>query len=265
MNDAPATGLFNDGKAYERLMGRWSRLVGEQFLAWLDAPTGLRWLDVGCGNGAFTEELVARAAPSAVAAVDPSDGQLAHARTRPGMARVDFKTAGAQELPFADAGFDVAVMALAISFVPDPVRAVAEMARVVRRGGIVATYMWDFQAGGVPVHPISVAMKSLGLEPPHPPNPEASRAETLHALWEGAGLESIEARAISIPVTFSSFEDFWDSSTLPVGPVGKAMGALTPVAKEQLRARLREQLPIAADGRIAYEGRANAIKGRVPA
>ena len=228
------------------------------------APKGVRWLDVGCGNGAFTEELVARAAPSAVAAIDPSEGQLAYARTRPGAEIVDFRKAGAQELPFGDAAFDVAVMALVISFVPDAVRAVAEMVRVVRPGGIVATYMWDFAAGGVPVNPISVAMKSLAMDPPVPPNPQASRADALQALWEGAGLESIEARVITIPVAFSSFDDFWESCTLPVGPIGKAMEALSPPGKEQLRARLREQLPAASDGCIAYEGRANAIKGRVP-
>jgi len=176
---------------------------------------------------------------------------------------VTFQKAGAQELPFANAGFDVAVMALVISFVPDPARAVAEMARVVRPGGIVATYMWDFPAGGVPVSPISVAMKSLDMEPPLPPNPEASRAEALQSFWEEAGLESIEARVIVIPVAFSSFEDFWESNTLPVGPVGKAMGALSAADKERLRVRLREQHPVGSDGRIVYEGRANAIKGRV--
>ena len=82
--------LFTDGEAYERLMGRWSRLVGEAFLDWLDIPKGLRWLDVGCGNGAFTEELIARCAPATVIAIDPSDDQLAYARTRRGVKRQNF-------------------------------------------------------------------------------------------------------------------------------------------------------------------------------
>jgi len=255
---------FGDGKAYERLMGRWSRLVGAQFIAWLDAPKGVRWLDVGCGNGAFTEELVTRCAPAAVVAIDPSEGQLAFARTRPATAMLDFRAAGAHELPFPDASFDVAVMALVISFVPDPARAVAEMARVVRPGGIVATYMWDFENAGAPVSPVSAAMRSLGLAAPGPPAPEASRSEVLHDLWERAGLESIESRPISITVAFPDFDDCWESNSLPVGPVGVAIEAMSATAKDELRTRLREQLPIATDGRIAYESRANAIRGRVP-
>jgi SAM-dependent methyltransferase len=259
-----ATTLFSDGKGYERMMGRWSRLVGDEFLGWLDAPKGAHWLDVGCGNGAFTEEIVARCAPAAVAAIDPSEGQLAFARTRPATAVVDFRNAGAQELPFPGESFDVAVMALAISFVPDPQHAVIEMARVVRPGGIVATYMWDFAAGGSPLNPVVEAMKSLGLDPPLPPHPEASRTDVLQSLLEGAGLQSIEARPISITVVFSSFDDFWESNSLPVGPVGKAVDAMSPAAKVELRVRLREQFPIDAEGRISFESRANAIKGRVP-
>ena len=259
-----ATALFSDGKGYERHMGRWSRLVGEEFLAWLDAPKGVHWLDVGCGNGAFTEELVARCAPAAVSAVDPSEGQLAFARIRPGTAMVDFRNAGAQELPFPSATFDVAVMALVISFVPDPACAVIELARVVRPGGIVATYMWDFAAGGTPLKPVVEAMRALGLDPPLPPRTEASRSDVLQDLWERAGLESIEARPISITVAFSNFDDFWESNSVPIGPLGKAIEAMSPAAKEALRVRLSEQLPIAADGRIAFESHANAIKGRVP-
>jgi SAM-dependent methyltransferase len=238
--------LFTDGNAYERHMGRWSRLAGAEFLAWLDAPANLRWLDVGCGNGAFTEELVTRAAPSAVVAIDPSEGQLAFARTRAGTEMVDFRNAGAQELPFPDASFEV-----------------AEMARVVRPGGIVATYMWDFAKGGVPLNPVTIAMRSLGLTPPSPPRPEASGAEVMHALWSGAGLEEIQSRAITITVAFADFEDFLESNSLPVGPLGKAIQEMSPAGQEQLRARLREQNPAGADGRIVFESRANAIKGKV--
>lgn len=98
---------FADGEAYERLMGRWSRPVGEQFLDWLDVPNGLRSLDVGCGNGAFTEALLARCAPRAVIAIDPSAGQISFARTRPAAKKKEFRVANAQALPFADDSFDV--------------------------------------------------------------------------------------------------------------------------------------------------------------
>jgi ubiquinone/menaquinone biosynthesis C-methylase UbiE len=257
--------MFSDGKAYERMMGRWSKLVGRIFLDWLDPPPNLRWVEVGCGNGAFTEELIARCAPGAVSAIDPSEGQLAFARTRPGAKLAQFQIGDAQALPFADRGFDAAVMALVITFLPDPAKAVREMARVVKPGGLVATYMWDTEAGGVPLAPIEVALKSLGKAPPSRVNPAASRRDTMQAFWQAAGLQAIETREIRIPVVYSSFDDFCESNLVPIGPSGQVISAMSPNEKEHLKARLREQLPIGPDGRIAYEAFANAVKGRVPA
>ena len=256
--------LFTDGEVYERLMGRWSRLVGEQFLDWLDLPKGVRWLDVGCGNGAFTEELISRCSPATVIAIDPSDDQLAYARTRPGAKMAGFQVGDAQKIPFDDGSFDVAIMALVLSFLPDPAKAVAEMARVVRPGGWVATYMWDLPGGGAPVTPIYAAVKSLGSAPPLPPRPGDSRQDAMKELWKKAGLEAIDTRVIRISVAFADFDDFWNSNTVPVGPQGKLIQAMSPSAREQLRTRLREHLPVASDGRIVYKSFANAVKGRVP-
>jgi len=261
MTEAP--NLFGDGKAYERLMGRWSQLAGEKFLDWLDAPKNLRWLDAGCGNGAFTEVLMARCAPASVVGVDPSEGQLAFARARPGTKGADFRVADAQALPFADSSFDAASMALVIVFIPDPIKAARELNRVVRPGGIAATYMWEFP-DGFPFVSLALAMKDLGLTPPERPNVEASARDAMRAIWENAGFAALETAVIRIRVHFSSFDDFWDSSTVPVGPSGKALSALAPSVREQLKTRLRERLPIAADGTIAYEAFANAVKGVVP-
>jgi SAM-dependent methyltransferase len=258
-----AGNLFDDGQAYERLMGRWSRLAGETFLDWLDAPPRLRWLDVGCGGGAFTEVLIARCAPAEVIAIDPSEGQLAYARARPGVKLAQFRVGDAQALPFADGSFDAAVMALVITFLSDPGKAVAEMARVVRPGGWVATYMWDVPGGGNPVHPIYAGMESLGTWR-RPPGAAVSRLGTMQALWADAGLETIDTRVILVPIMYSDFDDFWKSNSVPVGPQGKAIHEMSPSAREQLRARVREQVPIASDGRITYEAFANAVKGRVP-
>ena len=126
---------FDDGAAYDRYMGKWSELVGEAFLDWLAPRPGLRWLDVGCGSGAFTAMLVARCAPVAVQGIDPSEGQLAYARARAALRTAQFCQGDAMALPFADDTFDAAVMPLVIFFVPDPARGVAEMARVVCPGG----------------------------------------------------------------------------------------------------------------------------------
>ena len=154
---------FEDGAAYERMMGTWSRLAGEVFLDWLMPGPDLRWTDIGCGNGAFTELLVDRCAPAEVQAVDPSEAQLAFARTRPAAEIAQFQQGDAMALPFADNRFDVAVMALVIFFVPDPAKGVAEMVRVVGPGGTVAAYAWDMLGGGFPGDPIQAQMRAMGL------------------------------------------------------------------------------------------------------
>jgi ubiquinone/menaquinone biosynthesis C-methylase UbiE len=255
--------MFSDGKVYERMMGRWSKRVGVQFLDWLSPPKNLKWVEVGCGNGAFTEELIARCAPLEVSAVDPSEGQLAFARTRPGAKMAQFQIGDAQALPFADKTFDAAAMALVITFIPDPAKAVAEMARVVRPGGMVATYMWDIAAGGLPLAPVGRAFKAMGKDYARV-SETASNRDAMQSLWQGAGLQSVETRVIRIPVNFSSFDDFCESSLVPIGPAGQVLKAMSAAETEQLKARLREQLSIAADGSIAYEAFANAVKGRVP-
>jgi ubiquinone/menaquinone biosynthesis C-methylase UbiE len=256
--------MFADGKAYERFMGRWSQLVGAKFLDWLDPPKNLRWIDVGCGNGAFTELLISRCSPAAVAGIDPSDGQIAYASTRPGAKLAQFRVADAQSLPFDDNSFDAASMALVISFVPDPVKAAREMARVVKPGGMVATYMWDMPSGGQPNNAIYLALQSLGIEALRAPGFMNSAHDAMRAIWQQAGLQSVDMQVIRIPVVYSSFDDFWEIATLPVGPTSQTVSKLSPDMREKYQQRLREILPIAADGRIAYEAFANAVKGRVP-
>jgi SAM-dependent methyltransferase len=254
--------LFNDGAAYERLMGRWSRRVGDVFLDWMEARKGFRWLDIGCGTGAFTEQVIQGCAPAAIVGIDPSAEQLAFAGKRAGLASAEFRVGDAQDLPFPDNSFDIAVMALVIHFVPDPAKAVTEMARVLHRGGQAATYVWDYTTGGSPVAPVPAAMKAIGLAPPAPPSPTATSLAALETFWRAAGFVQIETRTIDILVEFADFEEFWDSMTVPVGPAGMAIARLSPDTRERLRSALRERMPLTADGRVVYEARANAIKGR---
>jgi hypothetical protein len=138
------------------------------------------------------------------------------------------------------------------------------MARVVRPGGWVATYMWDILNGGAPTTPIYMAIESLGSTLPVRPNPAASRLEAMRGFCETAGLEAVETRVIRIPVRYADFDDFWDSNTVPVGPQGKVIAGMSPGEREQLRVRLRKHLPATSDGRIVYESFANAAKGRMP-
>jgi SAM-dependent methyltransferase len=255
---------FEDGAAYDLGMGRWSLVAGGIFLDWLAPDVGLRWLDVGCGSGAFTELLAQRCAPTETQGVDPSEAQLAFARTRPGVHGATFQRGDAMALPFPDDRFDAAVMALVIFFVPDPAKGVAEMARVIRPGGTVAAYAWDMQSGGFPFAPIQAEMRALGVMPPLPPSVDASRKDVLLELWTNAGLEAIETREIVPRRTFADFDEYWAASTI-TGSMRPTLAGMAPGDVEQLKARVRERLTADAQGRIIHEARANAIKGRVSA
>jgi SAM-dependent methyltransferase len=254
---------FEDGDAYERTMGVWSRLAGEVFLDWLAPRPGLRWIDIGCGSGAFIELIVERYAPAEVQGIDPSEGQLAFARRRPASRLARFREGDAMALPFPENNFDAAIMALVIFIVPDPVKGVAEMVRVVCPDGTVATYAWDMFGGGFPLESIRREMQALGLALPVPPSPEASRHDTLQDLWTGAGLDAIETRTITVQRTFADFEDF-STTSLMHASMRAAAAAMAVNDVELLKTRMRMRLPGDAAGRIICGARANAIKGRVP-
>lgn len=259
---SPEQAVFSDGANYERFMGRWSARVASTFLEWLAPPPGLRWLDVGCGNGAFTEQIVTRCAPKGVFGLDPSEGQIAYARSRHGVPNVDFQRGDAEALPFVDATFDIAAMALVISFVPNQARAVAEMRRVVRPGGCVGAYMWNLAEGGLPAQPIVEAMRVMGLT--YPARGKAG-LDHLSTLWRGASLQSVETRVIHISIDFLDVDDFWETNTAPGTPIGEAVSKLSPHDRERLRKQVQETLPKSADGTISFGAHANAIKGYVPA
>jgi len=254
---------FEDGAAYERMMGAWSRLTGNIFLDWLAPRPGLRWIDIGCGSGAFSELLAERCAPAEVQGIDPSEAQLAFARTRPAARVAQFRLGDAMALPFPNDRFDAAVMALVIFFVPTPPKGVAEMVRVVAPGGTIATYAWDIVGGGRPTEPIDAELRAMGLTPPLPPSFRASRMDSLRELWTGAGLETIETREIIMERSFPDFDDFW-ATTVTSASVAPVIAGMASAEAKRLKMRVRERLPPDAAGRITYGGRVNAIKGLKP-
>jgi ubiquinone/menaquinone biosynthesis C-methylase UbiE len=254
---------FDDGAAYEKMMGAWSRLAGGTFIDWMALSHGLRWIDVGCGNGAFTELLVERCAPAEVQGIDPSEGQLAFARTRPASRVATFSQGTAMALPFTERKFDAAVMALVIFFVPEPAKGVAEMARVVRPGGTIAAYAWDILGGGFPIEPVLAEMRAMGMKTPSPPSVEASRIDAMHELLTGAGLDAVETREITVQRTFADFDEMWTTNLL-APTVGQTLAGLPPADIERLRQQVRARVPADSAGRITYGARANAVKGRVP-
>jgi SAM-dependent methyltransferase len=253
---------FDDGAAYEDFMGKWSRLVGANFLDWLAPGPGGRWVDVGCGNGAFTELLVERCAPRHVQGIDASQEQIAYARRRFAGGSLQFDVGDAMALPYPDRSFDAAVMALVIFFVPDAAKSVAEMTRVVGPGGSVSTYAWDILGGGFPFESLQQEMTALGPTPLWPPSVEASRMESLQALWHGAGMTEIETRRITVERTFDDFDSFWRIAQ--TGPrLSPRIKEMSTGDREQLRMRMRARSVADGDGRITCRAWANAIKGRV--
>jgi ubiquinone/menaquinone biosynthesis C-methylase UbiE len=255
---------FDDGASYERMMGTWSRLAGAVFIDWLAPPSGLKWIDVGCGNGAFTEHLVELCAPAEVHGFDPSEAQIAFARTRPAARLAKFGHGNAMALPASDNTFDAATMALVIFFVPDPARGVADMVRVVRPGGLIAAYAWDITGGGFPLEPIRIEMRAIGLTPRDPPSVEASGIETMRKLWSAAGLEEVETREITVQRTFADFEDFWATSLIG-SSIAPTVAAMAPKDVEQLKMRVHARMLADDAGRVTCGARANAVKGRLPA
>lgn len=251
---------FTDGSAYERFMAPWSRSAGTLFLDWLEQRQGLDWADIGCGNGAFTELLLARWSPAFVCAIDPSNEQIAAARRRISAKQVELSVGDAMALPYADARFDVAVMALVLFFVPDPKKGIAEMLRVTKPGSVIASYTWDILRGGSPTQPLWEVLRELGKQVVLPPSSEVSRFEALKALWAEFGLRDIETRELVVERTFADFDDYWLSMVVS-GPVAIA-ATLSDAESGEMKRRLLARLPASASGTITIHAWATAIKGR---
>ena len=252
---------FEDGAAYERMMGVWSRYAGSIFLDWLEAPHGLRWVDIGCGNGAFTAMIYSRCAPAAVTGVDPSQGQLDYARKRTDTPGASYLQGDAMALPVGDAQFDAATMALSLFFVPDPERGVNGLARALKPGGLAAAYNWDFPGGGFPLAPLGREMREMGFPAPLPPSVDTARAERMRELWEAAGFTDVQTRRIEVQRTFDSFEDWWQVCLLSPS-AGARVREQPQQVQAELKERLRAKLPADDRGRITWTAAANAVKGR---
>ncbi len=222
-------------------MGRYSVLLSPQLADLAGISGGQRALDVGCGPGALTAELVARLGSAAVSAVDPSEPFVAAARAR--NPEVDVQQASAEQLPFPDQAFDAALAQLVVHFMSDPVAGLAEMRRVTRRDGVVAACVWDHAGGQGPLSPLWEAARELNPEVEGESRLMGSREGDLARLFALAGLREIEETALSVSVTHPSFEEWWEPFTLGVGPAGSYVAGLEPDQRAQLRERCRTALP----------------------
>ena len=253
---------FNDADAYERYMGRWSRAVGQNFLAWLTPPKNAKWLDVGCGTGAFSELILKTCAPASVIGVDPAPAQIELAKKQATAGKADFRVADAMALPFGDNEFDVVVSALVLHFLPDRGKGLREMLRVVRPGGIVAGYTWERTEASdfAPYHALAQGLGSMGAYATRSPLvPEAS-VEGLKATLENTGFADIVVTRIEGTEGYRDFDDYWEAQTPPFAPVGKSVRALSDDKRNELRERMRKTMTAGLDGSIRYSARATSFK-----
>jgi len=227
--------------AYDHFMGRYSVQLAPGLADLGGAHAGQRVLDVGCGPGALTAELVRRLGPDAVAAVDPSEPFVAAVRTRnPG---IDARLSAAEDLPYPEGTFDVTFAQLVVHFMTDPVAGLAEMARVTRADGVVAACVWDLAGGQAPISPFWQAARDLDSGAEDESGRAGARAGHLSELLEAAGLRHIEEAVLSASVDFASFNDWWEPFTLGVGPAGAYAQALGETEQSALRERCRHLLP----------------------
>ena len=239
--------------AYDRFMGRYSTKLAPQMADLAGVEAGQRVMDVGCGPGALTAELVQRVGAGRVAAVDPSESFAAAAAERnPG---VDVRRAAAEELPFADDEFDAALAQLVVHFMADPVRGLAEMARVSR--GVVAACVWDHAGGRTPIEPFWEVARDVDPDLADESELAGGREGHLSELFAEAGLHDVEETVLAVRGEHPTFDDWWQPFTLGVGPAGSTFQQLEPEKQEEIERRLRERLPAP----ITLETRAWAARG----
>ncbi len=249
---------WSSGEIYESYVGRWSRLVAAEFVAWLDQPAGLRWLDVGCGTGALTSTILRTADPASVLGVDPSAGFIEYARQTITDERASFEVRSAAELP--DGQYDAVVAGLVLNFIPERVEALRRMREI---GSTVAVYVWDYTDGMELMRYFFDAM--IEVRPQDREHDEGLRfsfctTKGLDELFSEAGFTTVGLREIVVPTEFASFDDYWRPFLGGQGVAPAYLRSLDESAQLALREAVRSRLPIEADGTIRLTARAWAAK-----
>jgi SAM-dependent methyltransferase len=249
------------GGAYQRFMGRFSEKLAAPFadFAGVSAGSGMRVVDVGCGPGALTAELVARLGASEVVGADPSDTFVPAVRER--LPEVEIRQAPAESLPFDDDAFDAALAQLVVHFMKDPAAGVGEMARVTRPGGVVAVCVWDHAGGRGPLSIFWDAVAEVDPDARDESSLTGSTEGQLEALLESGGLEDVVGGEVTATRAYASFEDWWEPYTLGVGPAGDYVRSIDDPTRDRVISACRTRVP---EGAFELEATAWAARGKVP-
>ena len=256
---------WTSGAAYDQWMGRWSRLIADEFLRWLNLSPNLRWLDVCCGSGVLSETIVRRCAPAQVVGVDASPQQISFACEYRSQPNVTFETGDAMHLRFDDASFDAIVCGLGLNYLPDPADALREMRRVTAPGGTVAIYVWDYAHGARFLREFWDA--AAGCDSEAPQHDQATRfthcnPEAMQKLFAQAGLQEINFQALDVATRFTSFDDYWQPLLSGQGSAPNYLASRDEVTRNAIRERLRASLSADSDGVIELPARAWAVRGQ---
>ncbi|HEU5455193.1 MAG TPA: class I SAM-dependent methyltransferase [Nocardioides sp.] len=230
--------------AYARFMGVYSEPLAARFVELFELRPGQRALDVGCGPGALTVQLAERLGVSGVVAIDPSTPFVEAARERiPG---VEVHEGSAEDLPFADGAYDLAVAQLVVHFMSDPVAGLGEMARVTRPGGMVAASVWDHAGERGPLTTFWSAVRDIDPEALDESGLPGVREGDLGQLFARAGLSDVRSGSLTVTVGFDSFDEWWAPYTMGVGPAGSYVAGLDDPGRESLERACRARLPRSA-------------------
>jgi SAM-dependent methyltransferase len=257
--------MWANGASYESYIGRWSRLIASEFVAWLNLSSDTDWLDVGCGTGVLSQTIIDAISPKSVLGIDPSERYIEFARKQVRNPRVSFRVGDAQALPVEKASYDAVVCGLVLNFIPQPTQALREMVRAVRIGGTVAAYVWDyanqmqlvryFWDAAVELDETVQALDEGRLFP-------LCQPDNLRQLFQtSTHLKDVKVHPIDVPTVFRDFEDYWSPFLGGQGPTPSYTMSLSEERRAVLREYLRGRLPTGPDGSIRLVARAWAVRG----
>jgi len=250
--------MFGDANAYEKFMGRWSRLLAPLLIDFTGIPPSGKVLDVGSGTGSLAFQIASRYPKCTVVGIDPAKEYVAYA-ARQKRKRVTFEVGDAQQLRFPDASFDASASLLVFNFIPDPAKGLREVRRVTKTGGPISAAVWDY-ADGMKMLRIfwdaAVAMDPAAEKLDERKFP-LCRKGALGELWRSGGLKNVEEKPLEIVTRFASFDDYWNGFLLSQGPAGEYTKKLDRARQEKFREELRSKFP--SDS--ALTARAWAVRG----